>query len=51
MGKKIFAGLKQPAVFTMFGPHLVWLVLKLEYASNGLQCGLGGEGYLVRGIA
>jgi len=43
--------LKQPAVFKMFGLQSLWLVLKLGYALNGFQCGLGGEGYLVRGIA
>ena len=49
--RKFVVGLKQPPIFTMFGPQSLWLVLKLGYASNGLQCGLGGEGYLVRGIA
>ena len=51
MGKNFVAVLKQPAVFTRFGPQSLLLVLKLGYALNGLQCGLGDEGYLVRGIA
>jgi len=50
-GRKFVSVLKQPAVFKMFGLQSLWLVLKLGYALNGFQCGLGGEGYLVRGIA